>query len=192
MELRPITQLERWYREELSTAFPPNERKSLEDLCALMEAGRYQILGLFEEETLLGYGTLWMEPGDLSCILLDYLGVRASCRNQGLGGALLRLLTRHFQGRSSILAEAEVPVPGGTEEENALRRRRMGFYARNGFSPVYEMATCGMRFQTYLGGPIPADLTPVMALHKAIYGPERVDVVIPLGPHQSPPPSLFL
>ena len=94
MELRPITgkALEDWYVRELSEAFPPNERKPLPDIRALMAAGRYEVWGLFDGETLLGYATLWMEPTDKSCILLDYLGVTAARRNGGLGGRIVRML----------------------------------------------------------------------------------------------------
>ena len=34
---------------------------------------------------------------------------------------------------------------------------------------------------------LPADLAPVMAAHRAIYGPARTDVKVPLGPEESPP-----
>ena len=83
MELRPVTggALRDWYDQELTQAFPPNECKPLADIKALMDQGRYEVWGLFDGETLLGYATLWMEPTDKSCILLDYLGVTAARRN---------------------------------------------------------------------------------------------------------------
>ncbi len=192
LELRPVEDLKGWYEVELAEAFPANERKPLPAIEQLMAQGRYAVQGLYEGEALLGYATLWMEPTDLSCVLLDYLGVTAARRNGGLGGEILRRLVAKYAGRSSILAESECPVPGDAEEKNAIRRRRIGFYERSGFTPAYEMATCGMRFLTLIGGPLPADLKPVMTLHKAIYGPERVDVVVPLAPGLTPPPSLFL
>ena len=85
MELRPVTggALRDWYDQELTQAFPPNECKPLADIKALMDQGRYEVWGLFDGETLLGYATLWMEPGDKSCILLDYLGVTAARRKSG-------------------------------------------------------------------------------------------------------------
>ena len=54
MELRPITDLEQWYARELTEAFPPNERKPLADIRALLEAGRYEALGLYDGAALLG------------------------------------------------------------------------------------------------------------------------------------------
>lgn len=188
MELRPVTgkALEDWYVRELSEAFPPNERKPLPDIEALIAAGRYEVWGLFEGDSLLGYATLWMEPTDKSCILLDYLGVTAERRSGGLGGQIVKMLARQLEGKSLLLIEAECPVEGDDPAENAIRQRRLAFYERCGFVPAYDMATCGMRFTTFLPY-LPRDLTPVMALHRAIYGPERTDVKVPLGPGEMPP-----
>ena len=192
MELRPIEQVKAWYDSELCEAFPPNERKPLSAIQALMGQGRYQLWGLYEGKDLLGYATLWLEPSAPSCLLLDYLGVTATLRNRGLGGEILRLLAERCAGRACILAEAECPVDGAEEAENALRLRRLAFYERCGFRPAYEMATCGMRFRTLIAGPFPSDLSKTMQTHKAIYGHDRIDVVIPLPPGESPPPSLFI
>lgn len=188
MELRPIpaSGLEAWYREELTRAFPPNECKPLDKIRALMDQGRYEVWGLFEGETLLGYATLWMDPEDKRCILLDYLGITAARRNGGLGQRVVRMLADRLGGRSLLLIEAERPVEGDDQAENALRQRRLAFYERCGFLPAYDMATCGMRFTTFLPC-LPDDLGPVMALHRAIYGPERTDVRVPLGPDELPP-----
>ena len=188
MELRRLTDRELipWYEQELTEAFPPNERKPFGDILALMDQGRYEVWGLFEGEALLGYATLWMEPGDKSCILLDYLGVTAARRNGGLGSQIVRMLAERLAGKSLLLIEAERPVEGDDPAENALRRRRLAFYERCGLIPAYDMATCGMRFTTFLPER-PADLAPVTALHKAIYGPVRTDVKVPLGPDELPP-----
>ena len=188
MELRPMAgaALKDWYDRELTEAFPPNERKPLADIEALMAEGRYEVWGLFDGAALLGYATLWMEPGDKRCILLDYLGVTAARRSGGLGGQIVRMLAEQLAGKSLLLIEAERPVAGDDPAENAIRQRRLRFYERCGFVPAYDMATCGMRFTTFLPQ-LPADLAPVMALHKAIYGPERTDVKVPLGPEETPP-----
>ena len=45
--------------------------------------------------------------------------------------------------------------------------------------------------QELLGEP-PARLEELMAVHRAIYGPARTDVAVPLAPGEVPPPSLFL
>lgn len=188
MELRriPTSRWEPWYQNELCEAFPPNERKPLATMLSLAAEGRYELLGLFDGEALLGYATLWSDPEWPGYVMLDYLGVTAARRNGGLGGRIVRMLAEQLEGKSLLLIEAERPVEGDDPAENTIRQRRLAFYERCGFVPAYDMATCGMRFTTFLPY-LPQDLTPVMALHRAIYGPERTDVKVPLGPDEAPP-----
>ena len=192
MELRPISDLAGWYARELSEAFPENERKPLADMMSEMERGCYEPLGLYEGQALLGYATLWSREAFPGYVLLDYLGVTASRRNGGLGSLILRKLAGQCAGRCGVLTEAEWPDPDSGAPEEVLRRRRVGFYVRNGFVPVYEMAACGVRLQALLLGEPPARLEELMAVHRAIYGPARTDVAVPLAPGEVPPPSLFL
>lgn len=191
MELRRMTPEERvlWYGTVFADAFPPEERKPLSDMEALIAAGQYEPLGLFDGGALVGFATLWSRPETAGYVLLDYLGVAAARRNGGLGGHILDRLAGRLAGRI-LIAEAELPVGDGPED--ALRRRRIGFYLRHGFQCAYESAGCGLRLQVLtLGGP-PADLGALMAAHRAIYGPARTDIVIPLPPGETPPGSLFV
>ena len=192
-EFRKMTREEvrSWYTGDFALAFAENERKPLADIFTLIDEGRYELWGLFEtdaeaegdaESRLIAYAALWKRAG-IPLVLLDYLGVTESRRNDGLGAALLKLL----KGKGfPIVTESELPVVGGEPEENAIRERRMAFYSRNGFTPAYEMATCGMRWQAYLTGAEAFDLGDIMAWHKALYGPERTDVVVPLGKDETP------
>ena len=188
MELRQITGagLEAWYRDEVTEAFPPNERKPLPEIRKLMAQGRYEVWGLFEGETLLGYATLWMEPADKRCILLDYLGVTAARRNGGLGGRILALLSERLAGSAVLLIEAEAADSGGPEAERPLRLRRLDFYRRHGCTPVYRSFNCGLVCQVFVLGPAPAELERMKAAHKAIYVPNRPDTVIDPAPGQAP------
>ena len=188
--LQPVADLEDWFDHELSHAFPPQELKPLSMMKGMVREGRYRILGLYDGGRLLGYSTLWLDPAFPEVQLLDYLGVTSSLRNRGLGAEILSRLKRQFAG-ATLLIESETPVPGGEAEENALRSRRIGFYQRCGFIPAYEMATCGMRFLTLTNRPL-NDPPAVMERHRGIYGPSRVDVVIPLPAGANPPPSLFI
>ena len=173
---------EYWYLCELCTAFLPQECKPFADICALQEAGRYELWGLFEDHTMLGYAALW-KASDIPLVLLDYLGVTASRRNSGFGAEILKRLKE--QGRPLIL-ESELPIDGDREENNQLRLRRMNFYCRNGFSPVYPMATCGMVWQAMLYDPTNADIADIMRWHRALYGPKRTDVQVPLPAGKTP------
>lgn len=184
MEFRQITpkEIEYWYAVEFSQTFAENERKPLADILDLAAQGRYQLWGLFDGERMLGYATLWRRDG-IPLVLLDYLGVSAALRNGGLGaGILARLREQGFP----IVTESELPVPGDSDAENRIRLRRIGFYRRNGFTPAYEMATCGMRWQALLANTDGLEMTDIMAWHRALYGPERTDVKVPLGPDEVP------
>ncbi|MBQ4581669.1 MAG: GNAT family N-acetyltransferase [Oscillospiraceae bacterium] len=183
MEFRLLTENEIriWYETELTCTFIPQECKPLDDIFRLIAENRYEIWGLFDGAALLGYACLWKSP-HLALVLLDYLGVTALRRNAGLGGEILRRL--QAQGRP-LVTESELPVEGDSAEENAIRTRRIAFYARHGFTAAYPMATCGMAWQAMVHAPEMA-LVEVMAQHKALYGPARTDVVVPLGEGERP------
>lgn len=61
MNFRLLTAKEypRWYHDQLSEAFVPQERKPLPDILRLLEEGRYEVWGLFDEDELLSYAALW-------------------------------------------------------------------------------------------------------------------------------------
>ena len=182
--LRPMTEeeLARWYALELAEAFPPSERKPLKEIRRLWAAGRYEPLGCFRDGALAGYVTLWSHPAYPCYVLLDYLGVTAPLRGRGLGASILGALRARFAGRALVITEAEAPGLSAGGAENALRARRIGFYERCGFRRAYETAACGGRFQALVLGELPGDLSDLMEAHRAIYGPERTDVEVPLDP----------
>lgn len=190
MEFRAMNEPETraWYDREFIRTFPPNEQKPLDFILELMAAGRYTLMGLYNGTSLLGYAGLQTHPDHPGYILLDYLGVTAARRNGGLGGHILSLLEEQYRDRACVVAEAESPVPGEDTAENALRTRRIGFYERCGCRRVYEMGACGIRCQVLALGD-PGSLDALMEAHRAIYGPGRPDITIPLGPDEVPAPA---
>lgn len=182
MEFRLLTENEirNWYETELTCTFIPQECKPLDDILRLIETGRYEVWGLFEG-ALVGYACLWKNPA-LPLVLLDYLGVTAARRNVGLGGEILRRL--QAQGRP-LVTESELPVAGDSAAENDIRSRRIAFYVRHGFTAAYPMATCGMAWQAMVHAPGMA-LEEIMRQHRALYGPMRTDVAVPLGEGETP------
>lgn len=109
-ELSP-QQLAQLYRQELTSAFPPEELKPLRSMLSLMEQGRYQALGLYDGEDLVAYALIWLEPG-CPFALLDYLGTMAGLRDRGLGSRMLDLLAEHYAHFRGIFGEAEAPENG--------------------------------------------------------------------------------
>jgi GNAT superfamily N-acetyltransferase len=174
-----------WYAHLLPEGFQPNEIKPRDDVERLLAEGRYEIWGLFpgDPESLpTGFACLWKRLG-IPLVLLDYLGVTGTLRNGGWGAWMLARLRE--QGRPLVL-ESEMIVPGASEEENAIRVRRIAFYERNGFHPAYEMATCGMRWQAMLTKDEGYSLEDIMRWHKELYDEKRTDVKVPLGPDEVP------
>ena len=118
---RPLTaqEIPLWYADELSEAFIPQERKPLPDILHMIADGRYEVWGLLDADRLLGYAALW-KSNAVPLVLLDYLGVTRSRRSEGLGSRILSYLSA--QGRT-LVTEAELPIPDGEPDENALRQR---------------------------------------------------------------------
>ncbi len=171
-----------WYEHELCEAFSENERKPLCDILDLIDGGRYELLGLFDNEQLLGYAAVWKAP-DIPLELLDYLGVTRRRRSAGLGSNILSQLKKRMR---PMIVESELPIEDD-DGENGIRLRRIAFYERNGFTPVYHMATCGIRWQTLLKDDTGAALPDIMAWHRALYGARRTDVIVPLAAGEQPP-----
>ena len=125
--------LRRVYRDHVKADFPPAERKPLSMIERQVRTGQYDTLGLFQGEELLAYAFLWRDSVG-RCALLDYLAVCRGGRGQGTGSAFLEQLKAHYGGFDGLLVEAEAEDPQAGEEQNALRRRRIDFYRRCGFS----------------------------------------------------------
>lgn len=98
MYLRPMTasEVKQWYDRELTRAFPPDECKPLSEIAALMERGRYEALGLYAEDALLGYATLLWEPGLAGLCAAGLFGShrRAPEQRTGLAGLVAQLRAR--------------------------------------------------------------------------------------------------
>lgn len=167
MRLRELdlAQLKRLHRQELREAFPPAELKPFAAMKRLYQAGVYRPVGAFEGEDLVGYALLW-EAGDY--ILIDYLGVTASRRNGGLGGEILAALKEKFGARKGILVESEAPEGGPADP---LRRRRMDFYRRNGYTFLgYDCVLFGVHYAVCLCSPNGrGEEGEAMAAHRALY-----------------------
>ena len=132
MEIRELTkeELKTVYEAEMKAAFPPAELKPFSSMAGLMDRGVYRPLGLFEDGSLVSYLLLWTDRSG-QYALGDYLGTVAGRRNGGLGGRFLRLVFSSFPEFKCIFGEVEAPGPEASDEENALRRRRLAFYERN-------------------------------------------------------------
>ena len=153
------------YQNEMTADFPRSELKPLSAMLRLMDLGRYDPLRITEEGETIGYAMLWLPQGREGA-LLEYFGVLRGKRNAGLGAKILELLAGRY---GQLFGEAEAPGEDASPEENALRRRRIAFYERNGFRVLdYQCALFGVRFNCLYRGP-EADDRKVEALHRGVY-----------------------
>lgn len=186
-----IKEYEIWYRNHLCADFPINEIKPLDDIMELQAYGKYDVIVYEEGACIVGYATIWKCKGN-SAYLLDYLGVPKAMRNRGIGRTILNSLNADVirierNPEICLILESETPLENDNSEENEIRKRRIGFYERNGWVKMYEMATCGMRFDAMAYESIPENLDTIKVEHKQIYGEKRTDVIITLPKDEIPP-----
>ena len=166
MELKTLNEreLSALYREEMVYDFPKSELKPLGAMLRLLEMGQYDPLVVTENGERVGYAMMWL-PKSRQGALLEYLGVLRGKRNSGLGARILPLLAQRY---GQLFGEAEAPT-SQDEAENDLRRRRIGFYERNGFRVLdYECALFGVHFKCLYRGPQTDDRA-VERLHRSVY-----------------------
>lgn len=192
MELRLLSKEEliRIYNTEMVYDFPKAELKPVRGMLRLMEQGKYEPLGVEEKGELIGYAAVWLPP-ERNGALLEYFGVLRGKRCGGFGTAILRLLAQRY---GQIFGEVECP-DSDDEAENELRRRRIGFYLRNGLRVLdYECALFGVHFNCLYLGPEQDDRK-VEALHRSVYAdyfsPEHMEryIQLPLRPGEAIHPS---
>ena len=166
MELKLLDkeELTALYQKELIEVFPHSELKPLSAMLRLLAMGRYEPLLVTEGGKPAGYAMAWL-PEERSGALLEYFGVFRGLRNGGLGSKILELLAERY---GQIFGEAEAPN-SHDEDANALRRRRIAFYERNGFRVLdYQCALFGVRFHCLYRGP-ETDDRKVEAMHRGVY-----------------------
>lgn len=107
-------------------AFPEWERRPLTSL--MKNPGHeIELFAFYADDAFCG----------MACVLntttiahIIYLAVEENMRGQGLGSGILSLLHGHYQGKRVIV---DVEQVHSDAKENDPRRKRMAFYARNGY-----------------------------------------------------------
>ena len=169
MQLRTLNAqaLTALYQTELVRAFPPTELKPLKSMLTLMEQGRYEALGMYDEDGLHGYALFWLEPG-IPFALLDYFGTLEGQRGSGLGTRMLDLLADYYKNYRGIFGEAE-GVFSPDPEEAAVQKRRLAFYERNGFRyGGYDCALFGVHYLTLIRGDADVSAEELLDAHQRI------------------------
>ncbi len=158
------------YTLHMTRDFPKAELKPLKALQVLTAQGFYQSYGLFDPAgQLMAYALYWTAGPGHDYVMLDYFAVLPHLRNAGVGSALLGDMLRRFcvDGKG-VFGEVEVPDTGD-EETDALRLRRLGFYARAGLRQMgYTTKIFTVPFLVLAYGPDISD-DDLMDTHRAIY-----------------------
>ncbi len=192
MELKLLSkeELVKLYNDEMVFDFPKAELKPVRAMLRLMDEGKYEPLLVTEDEETIGYAMVWL-PASRQGALLEYFGVLRGKRNGGLGSRILAMLAERY---GQIFGEAEAPT-SDDPEENELRRRRIGFYLRNGMRVLdYECALFGVHFNCLYLGPEQDDRK-IETLHRSVYAdyfsPEHMEkyVQLPLRPGEKITPA---
>ena len=166
MELKLLNkeELRELFQNEMVYDFPKDELKPLSAMYRLMDLDMYDPLLVLQDGEAVGYALAWL-PRDRSGALLDYFGVLRGKRNAGLGTRILHLLAERY---GCIFGEVEAPV-SDDPAENDLRRRRIGFYLRNGLRQLdYDCALFGVHYHCLYLGP-ETDDRKIEAMHRAVY-----------------------
>lgn len=192
MELKLLNkeELTALYNAEMVIDFPKSELKPVRSMHRLMDMGVYEPMLVLERDEAVGYAMVWLPPCRQGA-LLEYFGVLRGKRNAGLGTAILHLLAQKY---GQIFGEAEAPV-SDDPAENDLRRRRIGFYLRNGLRLLdYDCALFGVHFNCLYLGPETDDRR-IEALHRGVYAsyfsPEHMAkyIQLPLRPGEAINPA---
>ena len=183
-------ELTKLYNEEMVFDFPKSELKPVRSMHRLMDMGVYEPMLVMENDEAIGYAMVWL-PECRQGALLEYFGVLRGKRNGGLGSKILHLLAEKY---GQIFGEAEAPT-SDDPAENDLRRRRIGFYLRNGLRLLdYDCALFGVHFNCLYLGP-ETDDRKIEALHRSVYAsyfsPEHMEkhIQLPLRPGEAVIPA---
>ena len=99
-----------------------DERRKKEGQQKLLDEEKYELLGVRNEGGLLAFLAVW-EFAEF--VFIEHFAVSEKARNSGIGGKMLEELARQKAGK--VVLEVELP-------EDSLKKRRIGFYERHGFT----------------------------------------------------------
>lgn len=149
MKLNPVNEhnisnIRRLYR----SAFPLGERKPFSFLLRKHRRGEGEIFAIEGDDgVFLGLAnTLFYKD----MVMLDYFATAPEQRNGGIGTQVLHMLMERYAGRRFF---GEIEVTDKPHPELELRKRRRGFYLRNGVVPAgFTVKTMSCEFEVLIAG----------------------------------------
>lgn len=120
------------YRKHLKKDFPPDERRPLFIMKRKMREGSYIFLGIYEDNALCSYATLFRSK--CGALMIEYFAVLEGMRGRGIGSRALRAVTDKYAGGCTVFIEADDPESETDDDGRRTALRRIEFYRRNGFT----------------------------------------------------------
>lgn len=119
------------YHKHMKQDFPPSELKPLSHILRSMEAGFGFTLGVYEEQTPVGYA-VFILCGETRCALLDYFAILKERRGKGMGHRAFSLFETYFAENmpelEGLYIESERVSAAENEKQRLIRERRIAFY----------------------------------------------------------------
>lgn len=147
MRIREIQvgELEGLYTEALLRDFPKAELKPKELFHELLQRDCYKGFSMEDENGEREAYALCLQGEH--ALLIDYLAVEPALRGSGKGTEAIGLIREEYPSVQSIYLEVEPIRTARNEEETEIRRRRIRFYERLGFSMTeYSISLFGVEF----------------------------------------------
>ena len=165
-------QVYRLYRQ----AFPSSERKPFAIILRMTRRNKTDVWQLLSDGRFAGFATTINGDG---VVMLDYLAVKQTARNGGIGTEALRLLQERYAGQG-FFVEIESPFEEGPDQID--RQRRRAFYQRCGLKPLKVMAVVfGVKMEL-LGRDCNLDFDRYQAFYRDNYSPFAAEHLVK-APH---------
>ncbi|MBQ2770558.1 MAG: GNAT family N-acetyltransferase [Clostridia bacterium] len=153
-------------------AFPLSEQKPFSIIVGMYRRKKTDVWCLFRNGRFAGFATTINGDG---AILLDYLAIKPALRGQGAGSAALQILSDIYPGRG-LFTEIESEYEPCLDQES--RKRRKGFYLKNGYVQLNVMARVfGVKMEL-LGQNCQMDFSDYREFYRTHYSPRAAENVL--------------